>query len=310
MGTIPRLSTIPAHVASGAGGKPSTKKGTKMIFQAPTALRSRHPLRGAGLLWLALLLGAVWPQGVQADDPKAREIMSKVNDRDDGDNQTAEMEMVLIDSRNNKRVREIRSFRKDKGKDVYSIMFFLAPADVKGTGFLTYDYDEAGKDDDQWLFLPALRKTKRIASSDKSGSFMGSDFNYSDMTKPDLEDYDFTLMKETAVDGADTWQIQAVPRSKEIAEEIGYEKSILWVRKDNLVPIRAARWVNKSARLKYMQVMKLEQIDGIWVSSEMQMVTREGKNTVHATVLRFNNVKFNQQLDENQFTVRQLETGL
>jgi hypothetical protein len=283
-----------------------------MNLKALNPFRSRRLPRGIGPLWLALalLLGPAWPQGARADDPKAREIMQKVNDRDDGDNQTAEMEMVLIDSRNNKRVREIRSFRKDKGKDVYSIMFFLAPADVKGTGFLTYDYDESGKDDDQWLFLPALRKTKRIASSDKSGSFMGSDFNYSDMTKPDLEDYDFTLMKEVAVDGVDTWQIEAVPRSKDIAEEIGYDKSILWVRKDNAVPIRAVRWVTKSPRLKYMQVMKLARIDGIWVSTETQMVTREGNKTVHATLLRFNNIRFNQELDEDQFTVRQLEKGL
>ena len=61
-------------------------------------------------------------------------------------------------------------------------MFFLSPADVKDTGFLTYDYDEEGRDDDQWLYLPALKKTKRIASGDKSGSFMGSDFTYADMT--------------------------------------------------------------------------------------------------------------------------------
>ena len=113
----------------------------------------------------------------------AREIMQAVEDREDGDNRVADMSMVLIDKNGDTRTRAIRSFDKDKGEDNQRIMFFLSPADVKDTAFLTYDYDEYEKDDDQWLYLPALRKSKRIASSDKSGSFMGSDFSYSDMTR-------------------------------------------------------------------------------------------------------------------------------
>ena len=162
----------------------------------------RPAVLAAAVLLLTL---PVLPGAARADDPKAREIMQKVNDRDDGDNQTLDMEMILIDKRGNKRKRSIRSFRKDKGKDTYSILFFLTPADVKNTGFLTYDYKEKDKDDDQWLYLPALRKSKRIASDDKSGSFMGSDFNYSDLTEPALEDYDFHLMKEVEVGGVKTW---------------------------------------------------------------------------------------------------------
>ena len=123
--------------------------------------------------------------------------------------------MVLIDKSGHERARKIRSFNKDKGEDKMRIMFFLEPADVKDTGFLTYDYDDAKKDDDQWLYLPALRKTKRIASSDKSGSFMGSDFNYSDMTRKDLDAYDFKILKEEEVRGARSWVIEATPKTRE-----------------------------------------------------------------------------------------------
>jgi Outer membrane lipoprotein-sorting protein len=285
-----------------------------------SAARSPRPARPAPrrawrTVTLALLLAVplAWlpaPHAARADDAQARGIMEKVNKRDDGDNQTADMRMELIDSRNNRRVREMHSFRKDKGEDTLTIMFFESPADVKGTGFLTYDYAAPGKDDDQWLYLPALRKSKRIASSDKSGSFMGSDFNYSDMTKPDLDDYDFTLVKEDEVDGHKTWQIQSVPRQEAKKEETGYDKALIWVRQDNYVVVRGIRWVHASSRLKYMNVAKLEQIDGIWIATELQMWTKEGKNTVHATVLQFNNVRFNQKLDESMFTVRQLEKGL
>ena len=259
---------------------------------------------------LLLALSAV-SGAAHAEDAKAREIMQKVNDRDEGDNQTSDMEMILIDKRKNKRIRRLKSFRKDRGKDTLSLLFFLSPADVKNTGFLTYDYDASGKDDDQWLYLPALGKTKCIASSDKSGSFMGSDFNYSDLTEPDLEDYDYKLLKQSEkVKGVDTWRIQSTPRRPEVADKTGYSKSVLWVRKDNFMVIRSVRWVYKSSRRKFFQVKKLEKIDGIWVATEMQTVTKQGKRTVHSTILRFKNVKFNQNLKDRMFTTRRLEKGL
>ncbi|GAH18070.1 unnamed protein product, partial [marine sediment metagenome] len=156
-----------------------------------------------------------------ADDPAARSIMEKVDARDDGDNQTSDMEMILIDKRGKKRFRRIATYSKDKGDDTMRLMFFKHPADIKDTSFLTMDYDDPSKDDDQWLYLPALRKTKRIASTDKSGSFMGSDLNYSDMTDRNLPDYDFNLKKEMEVKGAKTWLIESIPRTKKVVRETG-----------------------------------------------------------------------------------------
>ena len=250
------------------------------------------------------------PQTAQAaDDPKARAIMQRVDDRDDGDNQISNMQMVLIDKRGKQRVRELLSFTKDKGEDTHSMMFFLSPADVEDTGFLTYDYDEADRDDDQWLYLPALKKTKRIASSDKSGSFMGSDFSYADMTERPLEKYEYELLQEAEVDGHPVWVIQSTPINEEEIDETGYTKSIQFVRKDNDVVIRAKIWVKKGKRNKYMEVQELEQIEGIWVPTVMTMTTKKGKQTLHKTILRTSNVKFNQDLDFDSFTVRGLETG-
>lgn len=240
----------------------------------------------------------------------AREIMQAVDDRDDGDNRSADMKMILIDKNGDERVRAIRSFDKDKGEDKQRIMFFLSPADVKDTGFLTYDYDDYDKDDDQWLYLPALRKSKRIASSDKSGSFMGSDFNYSDMTRRNLDDYDFKIVKEDEVRGDKVWLIESKPRTREVIEETGYEKSVLFVRQDNFVVVRAVNWVNEGNRLKYLDVEKLEKIDGIWTILAMSMTTKQGKTTLHKTNLYFDNVKYNQNLTEEMFSIRRLEKGL
>lgn len=262
--------------------------------------------------FLSIIAGAavtgLWPFEANAA-PDAREIMEAVNDRDDGDNAMMRMEMRLIDKRGKERVRQLKKWSQDRGDDSYSLLFFLSPSDVKDTGFLTYDYDESGKDDDQWLYLPALRKTKRIANDDKSGSFMGSDFNYSDMTDPDLDDYEFTLMKETEVKGHPVWQIKSVPKSKETIKETGYRQSVVFVRKDNHVVVRAVRWLEKKGKLRYLDIKKLEQIDGIWTPMETTMTTKQGKRTHHKTVIRYSSVKYGQDLGQGMFTVRRLEKG-
>ncbi|PHR30260.1 MAG: outer membrane lipoprotein-sorting protein, partial [Desulfotalea sp.] len=110
---------------------------------------------GSCLLTALMLLVAV--PTVQA--MTAREIMEKVDARDDGDNMTAHVKMTLIDRQNNRRIREMKVFTKDKGMDTWKMQFFLSPADVKDTGFLTYDYYKGDRDDDQWLYLPDLHKT-------------------------------------------------------------------------------------------------------------------------------------------------------
>ncbi len=243
----------------------------------------------------------------------ARDIMQKVKDRDDGNNVIMDMEMILIDSKGNTRERSIRSFRRDapdNPEDSESIMFFLSPANVENTGFLTYDYDDGDKDDDQWLYLPALKKVKRIAAADKSGSFMGTDFTYADMSSPDLDDYDYELMKEVEIDGHKVWQILSTPNNEEEIERTGYTKSVVFVRQDNLVVIRSVNWVKKGNKNKFMEVKELKQIDGIWTPTEVVMTTKKGKETEHASVLKSSNIQYNQELDDDLFTQRRLSKGL
>ena len=259
------------------------------------------------LFFFCLPLVALVP--AQAE-PDARAIMEKVDGRDDGDNQTADLEMTLIDPKGNERVRTIKLFSKDKGRDTLRMQFFLSPADVKDTGFLTYDYYGGEKDDDQWLYLPDLRKTKRIATSDKSSSFMGSDFSYADMTRRVLDEWTYRVLKEDQVDGQKVWIIEALPASETVEDRYGYKKSIVYVRQDNYMVVRAIHVLKSGNKVKYMEVKKLEQIDGIWVAVETWMKTTRSKRTLHRTVLTMDNIKYNQELDESLFSLRQLEKGL
>ena len=239
-----------------------------------------------------------------------REIMEKVDARDDGDNMTANVEMILIDKKNSRRIRKMKIFSKDKGKDTWKLQFFFAPADVKDTGFLTYDYYEGGRDDDQWLYLPDLHKTKRIATSDKSSAFMGSDFSYADMTRRVLDEWTYKLLKEGEVAGHKVWLIEALPVSKEVEARYGYTRSVIFIRQDIFMGVRAVHWLKEGKKIKYQEMLGIKQIDGIWVSTEYRMKTTKNKVTLHKTIMKWTDIKYNQPIDDDLFTVRRLEKGI
>ena len=240
----------------------------------------------------------------------AREIMEKVDARDDGDNLTANQRMILIDKNGAERVRDMAVFNKDQGRDTHRLVFFLSPADVRDTGFLTYDYYAGDKDDDQWLYLPELKKTKRIAASDKSAAFMGSDFSYADLTRRVLDEWNYKLLKEGEVRGHKVWLIEATPASEVIRKRYGYSKSVVFVRQDIHIVVRAVHWVVKGQRLKYLDVKKLEQIDDIWTATEISVKLTKARKTLHRTILKTSDVKYNQDIDDGLFTIRRLEKGL
>ncbi len=262
------------------------------------------------LLITATLLLPLSSFSAAADTITADEIAKLVDERDVGDKSISTMEMILIDKHGNKRIRNMKNYSMDKGQDTQTVIFFLSPADVRNTAFLTYDYDDSSKDDDQWLYLPALKKTKRIASSDKSSSFMGSDFTYSDMTSRDINDYTYRIAKESKVRDHKVWVMESIPKTDKTTEETGYTKSYMFVRQDNYVVVRALHILKESGKKKYLDVKKLEKIDGIWVATEIEMKTTKDKKTLHRTILKLDNVKFNQDLDDSFFSVRRIEKGI
>ncbi len=250
----------------------------------------------------------------------ALEIMQKVQDRDDGDNIVGILQMQLIDKNKHKRIRELKTYSKDKfsknGKKLYEqkLTFILSPSDVANTAFLTFDYDDEDKDDDQWMYLPALKKTKRIPSSDKDGSFMGSDFTYSDMTKPLLSDYSFKLLKHSKVKRKtgvqDVWIIQSMPKNQKTIDETGYIKRIVYVRKDNFMVTRAKYFLKNTNRVKYLDVKKTQNIQGIDFNIITTMTTKEAGRTIHKTILIQKDIKVNQDLDDAIFSIRSIEKGI
>ena len=279
------------------------------VIYGRTAKKSVSAMAKVSIIFaLSLMTPLMTEKAHAADEPRARAIMETVDARDDGDDMQAKMTMVLIDKSGHQRLRQLKSISRDEGEDTWSALFFLSPVDVRDTAFLSHDIAHT-QDDDQWLYLPALHKAKRIASDDKTSSFMGSDLSYADMTDRELESYDFSLMKEMEVRGNACWVINAMPRTQKVVDDLGYTRSILFVRQDCHVVVRAIHFVKEGKKQKYLDITKLEKIDGIWTALEMQITTKKGKQTRHRTIIQYADVQYNKGLTENLFTVRQMEKG-
>jgi outer membrane lipoprotein-sorting protein len=140
--------------------------------------------------------------------------------------------LTITDSKGNQRIRKstMASMSLDDGTEK-RIIKFVSPAEVRGTGILIFDYPE--KSDDMWIYLPALRKTRRIVSREKSKSFMGSEFSNANMTAPGLDDFTYSLLGSEEFQGKNCFRIESVPVSTGLEDEYGYSKSVSWIDQNN-----------------------------------------------------------------------------
>ena len=239
------------------------------------------------------------------------EIMQKVDDRDSGHTQISTATMTLIDKKDRKRVRKLKLFSKEFSDVEKTITFFLSPADVKDTSFLSYDWKDDNKEDDSWLYLPAMQRVNRTATGDKSNSWMGSDFTFSDVEGIELNEYTYKMLAESdLVDGHDCWKIEAVPKSKDIIKKTGYLKSVNWIRKDAFLVVRGINYVKKGKKIKYFSTKNIKKVDGIWTIGTIQMVTTKNKKVQHSSVFNIDEVSYNKPVEDKMFEVETMQRGL
>ncbi|HMJ13596.1 MAG TPA: outer membrane lipoprotein-sorting protein [Polyangiaceae bacterium] len=242
----------------------------------------------------------------------ARKIAKAAADRDDGDRQSARLTMTVIDGSGRKRVRGLMSRRLKFDKGTKLLMMFEEPADMRNTGFLLLDYRDSKRDDDQWLYLPSLRKTTRISSSDRSGSFLGSDISYSDLLRPNVDHYEYKLLEASAqVDGEECWRLEARPRSAKVRDETGYVKTEMWISKKKLVPVQSKMWVQNGKKLKYAKYEEIKNVGGVWTAHKVTVRTVRGTQVESTTVLRLSSLRYDDpSVSDSDFTERRLEKGL
>ena len=251
---------------------------------------------------------------VWAAEYSAEEIARMVDERYVGDSSIAEITMVLIDRRDRQRIRNLKLYSKEYGDDTKSLSLFESPADIRGTAYLNFDWDESLRDDDSWLYLPALQRVKRLATSDKSDSFLGSDFTYADINGFEIDWYDYSFVNESEmVDGEECWVIEIVPKPefRERAEEsTGYSKMQSWISKDKLLQVRGQAWELRGNRVKFFTASEIEEIEGIWTVKRLQAITTRNNRQEHASVLQINSIDYNVDVPDDLLTTEAMQRGL
>ena len=229
-------------------------------------------------------------------EDKGLEIALEADRRDTGfANTTADMVMILRNKRGqeSKRELEIRTLEVDGDGDK-SMTVFHTPRDVRGTALLTYSHGV--KPDEQWLYLPALRRVKRIASNNKSGPFMGSEFAYEDLSSQEVEKYKYKYIKDDEIKGIDCFLIERYPVDK----DSGYTKQQVWLDKDEYRVRKIDYYDRKGDLLKTLTPSTYGKFLGkYWRAHKMKMVNHQ---TGKSTELTWSNYKFKTGLRDGDFT--------
>jgi outer membrane lipoprotein-sorting protein len=253
---------------------------------------------------LAVLIaatGTARSPAAQTPEERGLEIAREIDRRDSGfKDQKATMMMVLRNRHGQESKREIRTRTLEGAEDGDKTMIvFDQPRDVKGTALLTYTHKVG--DDDQWLYLPALKRVKRIASNNKSGPFMGSEFAYEDMTSQEVEKYTYKYLRDEDVDGGAHFVVERYP----VDTRSGYTRQIVWVDQVEYIVRKVEFYDRKSELLKTLVLSGYEQyLDKYWRAARMAMVNHQsGKETD----LLWSDYGFGNGFKESDFTQTSLK---
>jgi hypothetical protein len=267
--------------------------------------RNRRSAVVTGSAWtvavLALLLSSVAAVAC-GETLTGSQIMQRVDERYDGDSSRSLTTLTLVSRRGTARVRKILQYTKDYGETEKTVMIFLQPADVEGVGYLSYSYDQSGRDDDTWLFLPALKRVRRISGSSRNDYFMGTDFTYDDMGDREVEEDSHTLLREETVDGKPCWVVESVPLDRTYM----YSRKVAWIRQDIDMAVEVEYYDRQGRLLKELEISDIEQIDGIWTARTMTMNNVQDN---HRTVLEIGEIEYNLPVNDTYFQVAALERG-
>jgi outer membrane lipoprotein-sorting protein len=253
---------------------------------------------------LVLLVAPVW-----ATQPDADDLMRKNFHATKLSGLSGEITMTLINSRGEQRLRKmsVRSKLKGNGIDSAIMTRFLQPPDIKGSGFL--QIENSGGDDDIWVYLPALGKTRRLASNNKRDSFFGTDFSYGDILLPAVEKYSHTLLRNETIDGVDCYLVESRPLDEKTRDDTGYDRKLTWVDSRNYVERKVEYYdaANSNTLLKTQltyDVRELEPQRQRWLPLRREMTNHQSG---HKTLYSFDNVNVDNSLTEGWFSARNLE---
>jgi hypothetical protein len=228
-------------------------------------------------------------------------VARKMSDRNTGNDSMVEMKMELIDTKGRTTERKLFMISKDYEGEGKMLLRFTEPEDIRGTSFLVWE--QKSKDDERFLYLPALGRTRRITSAEKTDSFAGSDFSYEDISGREFEDFTYRLLQDTTRSYCPgCYLLESVPKNKDTE----YAKTVALVDTTSFLPIRVEYFDSRDRLFKRFTLLEKEKISGIWTMMEMEMEDLKGDHMTRISVLE---TQYNKGVEDRKFTRRELERG-
>lgn len=261
--------------------------------------RVSRTLMGLLAVWGVLLFAIP----VLAEELTGIQAVTMMRERPDGDDRQGTLTMTLINKRGSRRVRVLEQVAKDYGMDRKSLITFRNPADVEGTKFLSWTYDKIGKDDDKWLYIPSMKKVRRISGTANNDFFMGSDFTYDDidMGRRNIGKDTHTMLGEEKRGDYECWKVEYVPVNKEDP----VLRRVVWIDKKTRLVVHL-EYYEKEGLTRVYDVLKLQEQQGFWSvqQAEMNNIADE-----HKTLVEFGPFIYDQGLGDSLFQVGVLQRG-
>jgi len=257
----------------------------------------RAPLVGRIVGAMAIVVGA-WSASAQA--PAADEIMRRAHLAMyyPGEDMRARITMRLVSKDGGERVREMTMTRRNvrEGGEQRYFVFFHRPPDVRDLALLVWKYP--GRDDDRWLYVPALKLVRRIAASDKHTSFVGSDFSYEDVSGREPEDDSHKLLREESVGGREAYVVESVPK-----EAADFSRKLSWIDKTMWLPLKEEYYDRRGDLARVYTAEEVKEVQGFWSAVKRSM---RNVQSGHRTDVVFDDLRYNLKLPPELFSERAL----
>jgi outer membrane lipoprotein-sorting protein len=238
-----------------------------------------------------------------AQSPTGLQVMTNVYERPHPQDLQGSLSMTLENSRGDQRVRNVRQYLGRFNDVEKKILFFTAPADVRDTSFMNWSYEDPDRSDDQWIYLPALRRVRRISAEKSNDGFMGSDFSYDDLGERHPARDTHRVVRTETVDGILLHVVESIPADSSSA----YGRTMTWVADGIWIGLRKEFYDPSGELLKTLEVHEYSQMDSFWTITRMTM---SNDQSGHSTIMELSDLRLNTGISEDDFTERGMTRGI
>jgi hypothetical protein len=243
----------------------------------------------------ALVVAALAASSIVIGAADGRQIVEEAQKRSDAKSQRYEGLLQVFDAKGKVTDKRWTFERLGSHGQSRAVLRFTAPAEVKGVALLVVNHPDRASD--QWMWTPAIERDRRIALQDRSTRFFGTDFSFEDLEERDVDQFEYALLGDDAIDGVACWKIQSTPRQSKSSQ---YSRSLVWIRKDNYAFARIENYVREQLvrRLDYADIRNVQ---GIWTARQMEMTDlKRGSRTR----LSLEKLEYNVPLEAEDFTLQ------